>query len=241
LEEKFVYGVSWAFFHLGTITITIERVIPNPELRKITVDIETAPLLPFIDIDEHNIVIMRLLDGMTMYYYGTEELDGEKVEIQCSYHEEDNFLIYEVKNFESGELISKDTLTYTEPFLIGTSLMHYTRLIVDSGEIKILPTLVAGKFYNTTLNFCGPVEYIEIDEFDEPIRTFKYEGSADWDGKATAGLSGEFTGWISDDDGSVVINAELEIFLGSVDIELEDWYKPGWIPPTKTKLLTKNN
>jgi len=241
LEEKFVYGVSWAFFHLGTITITIERIIRNPELRKITVDVETASLLPFIDIDEHNEVIMRLRDGMTMHYYGIEELDGETVEIQCSYHEEENFSIYEIRNIENSELIKKDTLVYVKPYLIGTSLLHYTRLIADSGEVKILPTLVAGNLYNTTLNFCGPVEYIEIDEFDEPIRTFKYEGSAEWDGKATAGLSGEFTGWLSDDSGSVVIRAELEIFLGSIDIELEEWHKPGWNPPTKTEFLTRNN
>ena len=241
LEEKFVYGVSWAFFHLGTITITIERVIPNPELRKITLDIKTAPFLPFIDIDEQHIVMMRVHDGMTMYYYAVVGSGDEKVETQCIYYEEDNFSIYEARNFESGELISKDTLNYTEPYLIGTSLMYYTRLIADSGEVKILPTLLGGDFYKTILNFCGPVEYIEIDEFDEPIRTFKYEGSAEWDGKATAGLSGEFTGWLSDDSGSVVIRAELEIFLGSIDIELEEWHKPGWNPPTKTEFLTRNN
>ena len=241
LEEKFVYDVSWAFFHLGTITITVEHVIPNPELRKITVDIKTNPYLPFIDIDEHNEVIMRVRDGMTMHYYGIEELDGEKVEINCAYYEDENLSVYEVKNFESSKLVRKDTLTFAKPYLVGTSLIHYTRLIADSGLVKTISTMLAGNFYNTILNFCGPIEYIEIDEFDEPIRTFRYEGSADWDGKATAGLSGEFTGWLSDDDGSVVISAELKIFLGSVCIELEEWYKPGWIPPTKTKLLTNNN
>ncbi len=240
LEEKFEYGVSWAFFHLGTLTLTVESVIADPELKIITVDIKTASLLPFIDIDEYNVVMMRMPDGMTMQFYGTEELDGEKVEKICNYYEDENLSVYEVRNIESSELISRDTVTYSEPYLIGTSLIHYTRLIADSGLVINVPTMLGGDIYNTKLNFCGPVEYIEIDEFDEPIRTFRYEGSAEWDGKATAGLSGDFTGWLSDDDGSVVIRAEMKILLGSVVIELEEWYKPGWIPPTKTKLLTNN-
>jgi hypothetical protein len=240
LEEKFVYGVSWAFFHLGTLTLTVESVIADPELKKITVDIKTASLLPFIDIDEYNEVIMRMRDGMTMNFYGTEELDGEKVEKHCNYYEDENLSVYEERNLESAELISRDTVTYSKPYLIGSSLIHYTRLIADSGLVINVPTMLGGDIYNTKLNFCGPVEYIEIDEFDEPIRTFKYEGSAEWDGKATAGLSGDFTGWLSDDDASVVIRAEMKILLGSVVIELEEWYKPGWTPPTKIKLLTNN-
>ena len=100
--------------------------------------------------------------------------------------------------------------------------------------------LCGGSFYKTTLNYCGPVELVEIDAFDSPIRTFKYEGNAEWDGKATAGLSGEFTGWISDDDASVVISAEMKIILGSIDVELQEWYKPGWRPPTSNfRLITE--
>jgi hypothetical protein len=240
LEEQFVYGVSWSFFHLAALTLTVESVIADPDLKKITVDIKTESLLPFIDVDEYNEVVMRMRDGMTMNFYGTEELDGEKIEKYCNYYEDENLSVYEERNFESDELICSDTITYSKPYLIGSSLIHYTRLIADSGLVKNVPTMLGGDIYKTILNFCGPVEYIEIDEFDEPIITFKYEGSAEWDGKATAGLSGDFTGWLSDDDGSVVIRAEMKILLGSVVIELEEWYKPGWIPPTKTKLLTNN-
>jgi len=240
LEEKFVYDVSWTFFHLGTLTLSVEGFITDPELKKITVEIKTSPFLPFIDIDEYNVVMMRILDGMTMHFYGTEKIDGEMVKKICDYYEKENLSVYEERNYETNKLINADTITYSKPYLIGTSLIHYTRLIADSGLVIIVPTMLGGDIYNTKLNFCGPVEYVEIDEFDEKIRTFRFEGSAEWDGKATAGLSGDFTGWLSDDDGSVVISAEMKIFLGSVVIELKNWNKPGWSPPTKTKLLTKN-
>lgn len=239
LEEKFTYDVSWLFIHIGTITITTESIEQRPDLKKIIVDIKTASGLPFIDIDEYNVVIMRLSDGMTMYYDVIEKQDGKKVEAKCNFYEKENLAVYEVKDFYNKTLIRKDTLRYNKPYLVGSSLIYYTRLILNPGSVKSVPTMLGGNFYKTILNYCGPVEFIEIDAFESPIRTFKYEGNAEWDGKATAGLSGEFTGWISDDDASVVISAEMKIFLGSIDIELQKWYKPGWKPPTnKSRLFT---
>jgi hypothetical protein len=239
LEEKFVYDVSWTILHIGTITLTTERIISRPEMLKITMDIKSAPLLPFVDIDEHNIAIMRVSDGMTFYYYGKEKKDGKIVESIERFYESENFSIHEVKECNNGKLICIDTIRNNEPYLVGTSLISYTRRIADSGLIKTVPTVLGGKFYSTVLNFCGPTEYLDIKNYNEPIRSFMYKGFADWKGNATASLSGEFTGWLSDDGDKVVIYAEMEIFLGSIDLELTEWYKPGWIPPTGKNLFTQ--
>jgi len=239
LEEKFVYNVSWTFIHIGTITLITERLISYPKLLKITMDIKTAPLLPFIDIDEHNVAIMQYSDGMTFYYYGKVKNDGKFSEIIIHFIESENFTVYETRDYDDKKLIRRDTIRYEEPYLVGTSLINYTRHCADSGLIKTVFTLLGGKFYPTTLNFCGPSEFIDIDNYEEPIRCFKYTGSADWEGNATAGLSGDFTGWISDDDGRVVIFSEMEILLGSIDIELVKWYKPGWTPPTSKSIFTQ--
>jgi len=239
LEEKFVYNVGWTFLHIGTITLSTERLISYPELVKITMDIKTAPLLPFINIDEHNIAIMRESDGMTFYYYGKEKNDRQIVEVINRFYESENLTVHQVKECSTGELICIDTIRYNEPYLIGTSLVNYTRNIAAAGLIKTAPTLLGTKFYPTTLDFCGPVEFVETEICEEPVRSFKYTGSAEWEGNATAGLSGDFTGWFSDDSEKVVIYAEMEILLGSIDIELSEFYKPGWISPTSKSLLVQ--
>ena len=236
LEEKFVYGVSWTFIRLGTITLKVETIDSFPELRKVIVDIKTAAHLPFINIDEYNEAILRISDGMTMYYHGTEKNDGKTAEITCVYNEDQKCAFYESKNIETGEILKKITLKIQQPFLIGTSLIEYARLAADSGTIKKVPTIIKGNIYPTTINYSGPVEEIDIDACDEPVSAFRYTGSADWDGQATAGLSGNFTGWLSNDSADVVLYAELDILLGSVDAELEYWFKPGWTPPVKKKV-----
>jgi hypothetical protein len=238
-EEKFVYRVGWSIFKLGTITLITESIVSHPGLLKITMDIKSAPLLPFIDIDEHNVAVMRAADGMTFFYYGTQKKDGKILEFVCRYNESGNFSLYEMKECQTGKLIRRDTLRYPAPYLVGTSLINYTRLNVSPGHIKNVPTMLGGNFYQTILNFCGPAEYIEIGNYDEPIRAFKYEGAADWEGNATAGLSGEFSAWISEDAAMVVIYAEMEILLGSIDVELTEWFKPGWVPPTHKNLFVQ--
>ena len=217
----------------------ILHIISFPDLLKITMDVKSAPLLPFINIDEHNLAIMRASDGMTFYYYGKLEEDGDLSEVIIRFFESENFTMYETRNCDDGMVIKKDTLRYKEPYLVGTSLINYTRLFADSGLVKTVPTLLGGKFYSTILDFCGPIEYVEIDNYKEPIRCFKYKGSADWEDNATAGLSGDFTGWFSDDDDKVVVYAEMEILIGSIDIELSEWYKSDWIPPTNKNLFTQ--
>lgn len=238
LDEKFVYNVSWSFIHLGTITLTTESIESYPDLCKVIVDIKTAPHLPFIDIDEYNTAVMRISDGMTIYYRGREEHDGNNVEITCIYDDIGNYSIYKIKDLQSDNIIKTDTIKITRPYLIGTSLIQYARLIAAPGVIRNVPTLLGGKFYPTIINYCGPAEKITIENESAPINAFKYTGYADWQGHATAGLSGKFTGWLSNDSAKVVLYAEMGIFLGSIDVELEKWYKPGWVLPTDKILYT---
>ncbi len=240
VNEKFVYNVSWSFIHLATITLTTESIESYPDLCKVTVEIKTAPHLPFIDIDEYNVAVMRITDGMTIYYHGKEDEDGKEFDITCIYDEERNYSLYTAKDLKTGNIIKRDTVKSKKPYLIGTSLIQYARIIADSGVIRNVPTLLGGKFYPTIINYCGPVENIDIDAWSEPVRAFKYTGYADWKGEATAGLSGKFTGWLSNDNAKVVVYAEMGIFLGSIDVELEKWYKPGWTPPSDKIFFTGN-
>ncbi len=87
------------------------------------------------------------------------------------------------------------------------------------------------------LDFTGPIENVEIDAFDRPIRTRKYTGFADWKGGTSAGLSGEFTGWVSDDEAAIPLQAEMKVFLGSIRLELERWHRPDWTTPAIVKLV----
>jgi hypothetical protein len=235
LQERFIYDVDWLFIHIGTITMRIESFDSYRDLLKVIVKIKTAAALPFINIDEYDVAVLRLTDGMTLYFHGTEEIDGRNADVTYVYDETKKNSVYTVRKLSTKELIKCDTIKISRPYLIGTSLVEYARIIADSGLVKNVPTLIKGIFYPTIINYCGPIEEIDIDAWDSSISAFRYEGNAEWGGNAVAGLSGEYTGWLSNDNARVVLRAEMNIFLGSIDAELQQWYKPGWTPPSPQK------
>jgi hypothetical protein len=44
-------------------------------------------------------------------------------------------------------------------------------------------------------------------------------------------MTGEFTGWFSDDEAAVPIKGKLNVLLGSVTVELIQWKRDSWSPP----------
>jgi hypothetical protein len=62
---------------------------------------------------------------------------------------------------------------------------------------------------------------------DDPVRTRKYKGFVHGQGGTSAGLSGEFTGWVSDDEAAIPLQAEMKVLLGSIHLELERWTRAG--------------
>ena len=91
-----------------------------------------------------------------------------------------------------------------------------------------VPTIVNDRIEETELDFTAGREYLEIDALNESIRTRRYKCTPGAGSKnaTSAGVSGEFTGWISDDDTSIPVRVEMGVLLGSVRIELE---KPIWV------------
>jgi hypothetical protein len=201
--------------------------------------VESNPYMPFVDIEEYNETIVNIVDGMSRRYFGKHTKEGEEVEIACIYDDKKNCAYYTIKNVETTKLEIRDTLVNIGNYVDGPSLFNYTRLIADAGKTYHVPTMIDGEIYNTILDFCGPVEYIEIDAIDIPIRTLQYKGIADWEGGGSAGLSGDFTGWLSDDNAAIVVRAEMEVFLGSIVVELEEWISPGWTPHVQSFAANK--
>jgi hypothetical protein len=137
---------------------------------------------------------------------------------------------YTLTDLSTHTVKSHDTLRDIGPYVEGPALLAMARHLARTWQSRSIPTMIGGKLTSTDIGFNGEVEETEISAVDYPIRTRKYSGVAHWTG-ATAGISGEFSGWVSDDAASVPVRAEMKILLGSVVIELERWCRPGWTPP----------
>ena len=79
-------------------------------------------------------------------------------------------------------------------------------------------------FYETTygpvdLKFLERFDNVRVKALDRNVRTRVLEGEILFEG--TAGWSGKFKAWLSNDPRPVFVQAKLRVFLGSIKVTLE--------------------
>jgi hypothetical protein len=228
------YKVKWSFFRLGTVTLkTVRDTSCHAQGDfKIVMTVESNPDLSFIWIREFNecVVDTRSLDSK--FFHARHRKGEEYTEIWHIVDASRHCTYYRVTDRNSGAVLAADTLRGVESFVEGPSLFFFARCLSGRLGTTNVPTLVGGQLATTELTFGGEKEILDLGEAGTPVRVRKFLGVAHWQGGTEAGLQGDFTGWISDDDAAVPILAEVRVLLGSIRLELESWSRPGWTPPS---------
>ena len=107
--------------------------------------------------------------------------------------------------------------------------MYYARAHCKQVRQESVAIFFDEKSYVTRFNFMNKIGSKEIDAVPYPIETVEFDGNADFTG--IFGLTGYFRGFFSNDAASIPIVARMKVILGSINIELMKWSRPGWIPP----------
>jgi hypothetical protein len=239
--EELVYRVRWSFFRLGTVTIRTEKIdtVDGEEMYRVSMLVESNPDIPFIDISELNVCLMNTERVMSKQYYGAWRNGKRKIIIESIYDPDARTMRYRERNGRTEAILKETTLTDVDPYVHGPSLFVFTRWISNRVGEFVAPTVINGQIATTHLLLSETYESINVTGIDSPVFCRRYEGKADWSGATSAGLGGEFTGWITADDAAVVAKAEMGVLLGSVTLELERWHRSGWVPPKQQAIAEK--
>lgn len=108
------------------------------------------------------------------------------------------------------------------------SMLLIMRSLGGSGDRITFHSVMEFAVRTTDVSFMTGQEFIDVPAFQARVPSVRFEGRAYWTRKDYAGMKGEFRGWISDDAASVMLRAELRIFLGSIGLELEEYQRPDW-------------
>ena len=239
--EVLVYKVKWTFLRLGTITIKTESVEGQPGYLKVSMTVESNPTLFFIDVKEYNESIIDLKNYRSVSFYADHKNGDERIKIFTRFDEKMNTAIIRMVDDVNQKEIKSDTIYNAERYVEGPSLFFLTRVLKKAGGTHNIPTMVEGEIANTKLVFSDEKEEFEVDAFDHPVTAEKYFGFAEWEGGSTQDMSGEFTGWITDDDASIPIYAELKILLGNLKLELEYCNRNQLVKNSKKDFLNTSN
>lgn len=232
--ETLRYKVKWTFLRLGTITLWTEKDTTSTDGSdfKVVLKVESNPDLRFIWIQEINESHVDAAEISTRHFVARHRNGDDLLEIRQRYDPATRTAFASMVDMNTGRELGSDTIQHAPPFVDGPALLCRARALSRSRGTFHLPTMVSGRIQNTTLDFDSAIENLETDAWGKEIRTRRYSGHADWTGATTSGLGGDFTGWVSDDDAAVPIRAEMKILIGSIVLELEEWTRPGWVPPS---------
>jgi hypothetical protein len=228
--EELTYNVRYAFVDLGQVRIRTgakTHISSSPAFYGKAL-IDSYPKLPFVTL---HAVFESWIDS-TAYshkFSGKIREDDRWDFSRYSFDYTGNRVFIELGRNDTvisqRETLSVDKKKYQD----GLSLFFHARDLLFSHQQQNIPVLIKEAKSNCFIDFTGERTSVEIDAYDYPIDVIKFTGRADFTG--IFGLTGEFTGWFSNDEARIPIMAKMKVILGSITIELMQAKRAGWTPP----------
>jgi hypothetical protein len=227
--EELVYNVRYGFFNLGSVRIrTLQRQVSGAEIAyycKALID--SYPKVPFVDL---HATFESTMDTavFSRLFVGKMKQDDWWSFSRYTFDPARKHAVLETGQKDTV-VTKRDTVAVSGAYQDGLSLFFFARDRLYAGKEVDIPCIVTEKKVSTHINFDGRRDGVEIDAVDYPVDVVGFEGSADFVG--IFGLTGEFSGWFSNDEARIPILAKMKVIIGSVTIELMQWKRPGWNPP----------
>jgi hypothetical protein len=227
--EYLEYEVSFLAIKIGTIKMYIEpqTTYNNIPVYKVKSYIKSYDGIPFLSLDA---TFESWIDKSANFSH----LFTSNIKKKDGWHFQKLDFNYVTNQFQFTHWLNKKQLeskqiSTANKWNDGSSLFFVARKNLRNKKRIIVPTIIDADTCFTTINYSGKKETIETDAINYPVRTVYFNGKADWEG--LYGLSGKFEGWFSDDEAAIPILAKMNVYIGSVNIELKKWKRANWSPP----------
>jgi hypothetical protein len=227
--EKLQYKVMWGFFRLGTIVITQEPFHSGPANScLISMSVRSSRGLPFINV--HFVNNSRKSPTALRVSEETITTGEDSTERTIYWCDTTSGMLYCTILNKRNPFVSLDSVRIQGPCYDALGLFMLARLHGPQEDTMVVPTLNDFSIRETEIHFTGETDEIKTTACDTPVRCRRIDGNAKWVGNSFAGMRGPFSAWITDDEASIPLRAELKIFLGSIVLELESTNRSDWGP-----------
>src|SRR4030095_386496 len=228
--EELYYEVNYSFINIGWAKFTTERVTGKNDQFVTHAYLKSNSSLPYIDVNYEFISEIELQNGsvkphkFTAYQYK----EGKKSILMCDFHYDSNYIYLKKTGYDNNIETDKRINTSTQ-FQDGLSIFYYARYNSDKNESRNVPVLMHVDTALMKINFKNANTSVDISEVDYDIASVFLDGISYF--KAVFGLTGDFSGWFSNDAARIPLKAKLEVEIGNVSLELKSWKRKNWTPP----------
>ena len=235
--EWLKYKVKWGIIRLGTVEIFQEKTGENHSpIFKVRMHAKSNNL-PFINVFFIN-------EGNLNPYHPTLQhftlISGKEADNVTTYVYNPHSKTVLMKTVEQGKIVRLDSLIHSDAIYDALGMFMFIRCLSASGFNITLNNIVDFKISQTHLKFSGEIDTINVSAFEKRQTALKFSGKADWVGKAWAGVTGPFHGWISHDSCAIPLKVQIKIFLGSITLELEKFTREDKTKNSQNSFLLQN-
>jgi hypothetical protein len=140
---------------------------------------------------------------------------------------------------ELDVIVRQDSVILAEEIYDALGIFMMMRCLSASGFKVTLQNIVDYNIKTTELSFPGKQKKVKVSGCEESVTALKFLGKANWEGRAWAGVTGNFNGWISADGAAIPLKVKIKIFLGSITLELEKYQRPNSLLADSSKYLSQ--
>jgi hypothetical protein len=228
--EELIYEVYYSFINIGWTKLTTNRVIGTKNRYICEAVLKSNDALPFVTVD-YNFISEIEIDGSVLKplkFTGKEFKDGRVSTITYAYNY-DSFFVDIKKIGFNNEVEYRKRMHIYSIYYDGLSIFYYARFNYFADKSEYVPVLMNQDSISVKLDFNTGKTEAEISEVNYDISSLHLEGRTDYE--MVFGLTGDFSGWFSNDNTRIPVKAKFKVKIGSVTLELKAWKRKNWSPP----------
>ncbi|RPI14048.1 MAG: DUF3108 domain-containing protein [Ignavibacteriae bacterium] len=228
--EELFYDVYYSFINIGWVKINTSKSKDNKNVYVSTAVMRSNEALPFVSASYDFRSEMEVVDNaIRPLHFEAKEYNGSSYSYLTYNFDYDSSIVGIKKIGFNGNIEYEKKLELGENYQDGLSIFYYSRFSFFKNDSKVVPVLFNQDLTNLTLNFDANKTDASIGQVDYDVSSHYLTGNTDYE--LVFGLTGDFSGWFTNDKASVPIKANLQVKIGNITLELKDWKRGSWRPP----------
>ena len=228
--EELIYDVYYSFINIGWAKFNTTREIGKKNVYKCEAVLKSNEALPFVTVDFYFVSEIEVLDNyIRPLHFTSKEFKNGKASILIYDFHYDSSFVYIKKTGYEGQLEYEKRMPLTTVFQDGLSIFYFARFNFFSNKSVDVPVIINQDSSSIHINYNTSKTDVDIDEVDYDISSVHLEGNTQY--QFVFGLTGDFSGWFSNDAARIPLKAKLKVKIGNITLELKGWKRQGWNPP----------
>jgi len=228
--EELYYEVYYSFINIGWAKFSTERVTGKSNVFICRSKLKSNDALPIVDVNyefesEFEVIGLNIKPKKFTAY---EYKDSKKSIVTYIFNYDSAYIAIKKTGFEGNVEVDK-VIKSASVFQDGLSIFYFARLNSHLNESKYVPVLMHVDTALMKINFNNQKTDTDIDAVKYDINSIHIDGYSYF--IAVFGLTGDFEGWFSNDEAKIPLKAKLQVKIGNITLELNQWKRKNWTPP----------